>query len=127
MKPATSSSLDQTRLAALKNALASVQDQLSLPQLVGLLTIAMEPGLSVKELADRMNLPQASTSRYISVLLGRYQGPSGSPTAPLISQEVSTDDPRSRALFLNEHGCELLQDILRQLFIGPVAAEGGGL
>ena len=95
--------------------LTPLQDQLNLSHLVCLLTIAAEPGLSVKDLADRTGVPKASVSRYVSVLLGRYQGLEGKPPTPFILQEISKEDPRCRALFLNDHGREIVGVILGTL------------
>ncbi len=116
-------SRDWSRLVALRAALMPLQEQLSLAHLVSLLTIATEPGLSVKGLADRMGAPQATASRYVSVLLGRYQGPGEKPPMPFITQEVSIDDPRRRALFLNDHGKELVLAILGARQANSSAAE----
>ncbi len=116
---------DLSRLVALRAALLPLQEQISLAQLVSLLTIAAEPGLSVQGLADRMGAPQASASRYVSVLLARYQGPGEKPPKPFIKQEVSTDDPRRRALFLNDHGRELVLAILGAQQADSSAAETG--
>ncbi len=118
-------SLDLSRLIALRAALTPLQEQISLAHLVSLLTIAAEPGLSVQGLADRMGAPQASASRYVSVLLARYQGPGEKPPKPFIKQEVSTDDPRRRALFLNDHGQELVLAILGAVQADSSAAETG--
>ena len=115
MKPSNLGDADQERLAALCEALLPLHDQLSLAHLVSLLNIAVEPGLSVTGLAERIGAPQASSSRYVSVLLGRYQGPGDKPPVPLITQEVSVDDPRRRALFLSDHGKELVLTILSAL------------
>lgn len=98
---------DILSLETLRSAITEVGDDLSLSQLVAFLTIAIEPGLSVNELADRIGLPQQSASRHASVLLGRYQSISGEPRIPLILQGISGVDSRKRALFLTEHG-ELL-------------------
>ncbi|RFC64782.1 hypothetical protein DY251_18640 [Mesorhizobium denitrificans] len=97
------------RMAA---ALQPVQDQLSLAHLVSLLTVATHPGLSVNELAERVGAPQATASRYVSVLLGRYQGQGTPPPKPLIAQEISPDDPRKRALFLSQDGQELVSQVV---------------
>lgn len=99
-------------LCNVRDALMAVQSELSLPQLVALLTIALEPGLSVNDLADRIGLPQQTASRYVAVLLGRYETPGQSPLHPLISQAVSEDDPRKRALFLTAAGQALVRRLL---------------
>lgn len=102
-------------LQTMQSALATVQGDVSLPQLVALLTVAVEPGLSVNDLADRTGSPQQTASRYVSILLGRYETAAGSgPSQPLISQGVSNDDPRKRALFLTEAGAQLVSHLLPQ-------------
>lgn len=100
-----------------------VQAELSLPQLVALLTIAVEPGLSVNDLADRIGLPQQTASRYVAILLGRYETPGQSPPHPLISQGVSEDDPRKRALFLTGLGENLVRRLLPHGAIVPAKEE----
>ena len=115
---------DQRRLIALRDALRPLQDQLGLSRLVCLLTIAAEPGLSVTELAARIGAPQASTSRYVSLLLGRYQEEKGEIPAPLISQEVSKERPRQRALFLTDHGFEFVAAMLDAVNDTPVSTLG---
>lgn len=104
---------DQSRLAGLYAALKKAQDDLSLPQFVALLAVASTPGLSVNELAERTSVPQQSTSRYVSVLMGRYSDQAaGTDNRPFITQEVKQDDPRSRALYLADRGRELIREIL---------------
>jgi len=94
------------KLERLRFALAPVQTRLSLPMVVALLTLAIEPGLSVNELADRTKTTQQSTSRYVSILMGRYDTDLFTSTSmqPLVAQEINAEDPRKRALFLTEAG-----------------------
>ena len=105
---------DKAPVAALRSSLQRVQDDLSLPELVALLTIASEPGLSVNELSERISAPQQSTSRFVAILLQRYVTPVQSgDLRPFIVQQVKQDDPRSRALYLAERGQDVVNDILR--------------
>lgn len=99
----------------LSEALRPLRDQLYLAHMTSLLAIAAEPGLSVNELADRVGIPQPSASRFVSILLGRYQSPDTAPPIPLIVQAVSSDDPRRRALFLSQHGEEIVRGILASM------------
>lgn len=110
-------------LRDMRDALAGVQAELSLPQLVSLLTIAAEPGLSVNDLADRTGLPQQTASRYVAILLGRYETPGQSPLHPLISQAVSEDDPRKRALFLTAAGEDLVSRLSPRSTSAPAAED----
>jgi DNA-binding MarR family transcriptional regulator len=104
------------RLEAL---LAAVPGDLALPQLRALVAIAAEPGISVNELAQRIDVPQQSASRYVSVLLGRYQDPMAGPqTRILVEQRISEEDPRRRALFLTLEGTTLLTNIVYAAFGG---------
>ncbi len=101
----------RTRLLGLRDAIASLHG-LSLDHLVSLLTIAAEPGLSVNELAEKTNTPQASASRYVAVLAGRYQNDATEPPVALITQEIRADDPRRRALFLTPDGHRAIMAII---------------
>lgn len=93
----------------LRNALMAVQGHISLPQLVVLLTIRIEPGLSVNDLADKLNIPQQSASRYVALLAGRYQTETEQPLfEPLVLQRISDSDPRSRALYITPAGDSML-------------------
>ena len=100
-------------VAQMRDALLAVQGQLSLQQLVALLTIGADPGLSVNELADRMRIPQQSASRHVAVLTGRYQNDStGAPLDVLVLQQISPSDPRSRALHLTSAGETLIAGVV---------------
>jgi DNA-binding MarR family transcriptional regulator len=95
-----------------------MREGLSVEVLGALLTIALEPGISVNELAERLNAPQQTASRYASILLGRYQEPSLTkqpPKDPLVTQQVHTNDPRKRAMFLTDHGEEFITHLLSLL------------
>lgn len=97
----------------LRNALMEVQGQLSLPQLVVLLTVRIEPGLSVNDLAETLGIPQQSASRYVSMLAGRYQTEPHQPLfEPLLLQKISDTDPRSRALHVTAAGEALLKTLV---------------
>lgn len=100
------------RLRALRDALIPLQERVGLPQLVCLVAIAAEPGLSVSELAKRTNTPQGSASRYVSFLLDRYETGEGRSLGQVISQEISQHDPRRRALYLNPKGQEIVESLL---------------
>jgi DNA-binding MarR family transcriptional regulator len=100
-------------LRGIRDALMRIQGDLSLPQFVALMTIGLEPGLSVNELAEKLNIPQQSASRYIAVLTGRYQSELASGIVePLIVQQINELDPRKRALHLTPSGTELLASLL---------------
>jgi|ERR1039458_4291549 DNA-binding MarR family transcriptional regulator len=113
-------------LVALANALRPLQADLSLSQLLALIAIAAEPGLSVNELADRLNIPQQTASRHVAGLLGRYQlaavdtADARSKMDPLIKQEINSEDPRRRALFLSDDGQQLLENFVS--ILDPISA-----
>src|SRR3712207_1175686 len=100
--------LDTDRLDALLKALRSIEIDLSLPLLLTLVAVARDPGISINELSERIGVPQQTASRYVAILQGRYQTPAGGENAfttnPLLSLEISTSDPRRRALFLTSYG-----------------------
>lgn len=106
-------------LRRLLHGLMPLMQELSLPQLLTLFQIAVEPGLSVNEIAARLGLPQQTASRHIAALLGRYQGTSAgsdlsarSALDPLVVQQISESDPRRRALFLSDQGKQVLKLLL---------------
>lgn len=102
------------RLDVVFNALRPWQGTLSLSQALALIAIARHPGLSVNELAERLDQPQQTVSRHVSVLLGRYQTSETVVPRVLIRQEVSASDPRSRALFLAPEGQSLLKTLVAE-------------
>ncbi|MDY0885378.1 MarR family winged helix-turn-helix transcriptional regulator [Dongia soli] len=103
------------KLAQLRAGLETVQSELSLQQLIALIAIASRPGLSVNELAEELNLPQQTASRYVSILLGRYQNVSNTVPVPLITQQINDEDPRKRALLLTEQGQQRLNRLLEAM------------
>jgi DNA-binding MarR family transcriptional regulator len=111
---------DVHRLDAVLRALRSVGGDLSLPLLMTLVAIAREPGLSINDLVDRIQVPQQTASRYVAILQGRYKIPGGAENTfgngPLVSLQVSIDDPRRRALFLTSHGKRRLVRVLANLY-----------
>jgi DNA-binding MarR family transcriptional regulator len=121
------SDLDDTERPVLDRLIRSLQPfqaELSLPQMLALLRIATEPGLSVNELADRLNCPQQTASRYVAALMGRYQTPSDdsgnarSKLDPLVTQAINQSDPRSRALFISSQGRVALKKLVSTLVAG---------
>jgi DNA-binding MarR family transcriptional regulator len=120
MPPSFISPAEAKRLGSFRNALGpAIAEGLSIEILTALLTIALEPGLSVNELADRLRAPQQTASRYAAVLLGRYQEPTATagqpPKIPLVVQEIHADDPRKRAMFLTDRGKEFVEGLLSHL------------
>ena len=104
----------------LLQALTPVEETLGLPLLLVLAAIAREPGLSVNDLADRLNAPQQTASRHVSTLQGRYAAPGRDFGAtPLITIEVSRSDPRKRALHLTRAGAARLKRVLAALNLQP--------
>jgi DNA-binding MarR family transcriptional regulator len=83
-----------------------------LPQALALIVIAKNPGLSVNELAEKLDQPQQTVSRHVSVLLGRYQTSETIVPRAFIRQEINVNDPRSRALFLSPDGQSFLKALV---------------
>ena len=106
----------QGRVRAIAAALKPLQADISLPQLLALLVVALHPGLSVNELGERMGTSQQSASRYVSILMGRYTQPPGVnldfSKRPLLTQSISAEDPRKRALYLTKFGEAMLSKLL---------------
>jgi DNA-binding MarR family transcriptional regulator len=114
-------SRDLEQIRALISAIRPMADRISLPQLVALLIIGSEPGLSVNELAEKLDVPQQTASRYASYLMGRYESPAYGPLPEaLLTQEINPSDPRSRSLQLTEAGMALVHSILTTLKPGAV-------
>jgi DNA-binding MarR family transcriptional regulator len=107
------------RLSAVFDALAPVESDLGLPLLLTLLAIAKRPGLSINDLAELISVPQQTASRYVAILQGRYQSPGQIENAfvrnPLVSFEVSAEDPRRRALYLSARGEARVSEFLEKL------------
>ena len=114
------SALEVARLGALLTALHSIDVDLSLPLLLTLVAVARQPGMSINGLAKRIQVPQQTASRYVAILQGRYHLSSASANSfadkPLLSLQVSTNDPRRRALFVTSHGDDVLKGIINQLY-----------
>ena len=112
-------SKDRKGVERVFGALKSLNPELSLPLLLTLITIARRSGLSVNDLADELDIPQQTASRYVSVLQGRYQvlgrAENTFAKAPLLTLGISTDDSRSRALFLTEAGETEVKEFLKKL------------
>lgn len=90
----------------LTRLLKLIESDLGAQLTLTLAVIGCEPGLSINELSDRLGSPQQTASRYVAVLQGRYESPHTSSFArtPLLTLEVSQEDPRRRALFLTPEG-----------------------
>jgi DNA-binding MarR family transcriptional regulator len=107
------------RLSAVFDALGPIETNLGLPLLLALLAIAKSPGLSINDLAELINVPQQTASRYVAILQGRYQSPGQIENVfarhPLVSFEVSAEDPRRRALYLTARGQARVAEFLDKL------------
>jgi len=118
----TSDANEKRRLQALQKALRIIEDDLSLPLLLTLVTVTLNPGISVSELAEHIEIPQQTASRYMSTLLGRYQMPGNDANsfaqAPYLSLEINNEDPRRRALFVTAKGKAKVSKIINQLYNG---------
>jgi DNA-binding MarR family transcriptional regulator len=105
-------------IAELFRILKSIETDLNLSLALALVAVAREPGLSVNELAERLDVPQQTASRYAAILQGRYDLPESESNKltrnPFLSLEVNAHDPRRRALYLTSYGKRWLGRILRQ-------------
>jgi len=108
------SASETSRLEAIYKAFSKYQAEISLPQALALIAIARTPGLSVNELAERLDQPQQTVSRHVAVLLGRYQTSEAVVPRAFIRQEINVKDPRSRALFLSPEGHSLLKAVVAE-------------
>jgi len=112
----TTSRRNLRRLDSLYRLLCSLGPDLNLALALTIVSVARSPGLSVNELAEHMDVPQQTASRYAAILQARYELPGGDTNSfarnPLLSLEVCANDPRRRALFLTPHGRTRLEQIL---------------
>jgi DNA-binding MarR family transcriptional regulator len=108
--------VDQANYDALFKLLRALQPDLSVELALTLVAVAREPGLSINELAERIQVPQQTASRYAAILQGRYELPTGELNSfartPLLLLEVNAQNSRKRALFLTSGGRERLTSIL---------------
>lgn len=102
------------KLSSFARALSKWQSAVTLPQVLALVVIARQPGLSVNELAEILKLPQQTASRHVATLLGRYQTPETEAAggAVFVRQEINPADPRRRALFLSDDGIKCLKALI---------------
>jgi DNA-binding MarR family transcriptional regulator len=111
--------LDSNQLKALLAGLQSLDADISMPLLVTLIAVGESPGLSIGELAEKIDAPQQSASRYIAILMGRYQSPGETQplraNRPLLKVEISPDDPRRRSILLTDHGTATLKNFLTKI------------
>lgn len=112
--------LDRSRLTTIFKALQAANVVLTLPQLLVLLAVGKHPGMSVNELADEIDVPQQTASRYVALLQGRYAMPGDTRMTfakkPALSLEVSQTDPRRRALYLTGYGRDLLMRLSEGIY-----------
>lgn len=100
-------------IKALERLLEAVPGGLGLGPLLALVSVGTTPGISVNELAERIDVPQQTASRYVAQLMGRYQEiVDNILPAPFLEQRVSTNDPRKRALYLTDQGRKTISDML---------------
>jgi len=108
------SAIDREIAGALQSVLMKAQ-ALGLGPLVCLLVVAAEEGLSISELADQLKWPQQSVSRYISILLGRYESVlTSTEFEPLIEQRINAQDPRKRSLYLSAAGTSFVMGLMER-------------
>lgn len=111
--------LKKLRLNALNTGLNKAGSDMSIPLLRTLIAVALNDHLSVTELADAINVPQQTASRYVSILQGRYQTSdnfSSFAREPLLAHRVSSDDLRRYELILTPRGNARLNSILNEIY-----------
>jgi DNA-binding MarR family transcriptional regulator len=111
--------VNKGRLEALEAGLKAAGPDLSIPLLRTLIAVYLNPNLSVNELADLIDIPQQTASRYVAILQGRYRNLESSSAlarSPLLSQRASTADLRRYELALTSRGVAKLSSILDEVF-----------
>ncbi len=104
-------------MSVLLDTFIPIDQSIGLPLLLTLAAVGREPGLSVNELAERLNTPQQTISRYVATLQARYAMPGRDVgSVPLIDVEISVNDPRRRALTLTAAGKARLEEVLFSIY-----------
>jgi len=103
-------SLGDSQLSQLRDKLLAIQPTFGLPQLTALITIGIQPGISVNDLAMILDIPQQTASRIVSSLAGRYQQYNADPHECYVLQKINESDPRRRALYLTDAGRSIIEN-----------------
>lgn len=109
----------KSRLAALDAGLEAAGPDMSIALLRVLVSVAIDPHLSVTELADKIGIPQQTASRYVAILQGRYQTADSSSAfarEPLLANRPSATDLRRYELVLTTRGDARLDTILNEVY-----------
>jgi DNA-binding MarR family transcriptional regulator len=111
--------VSKTRYASLDAGLKLAETDLSIPLLRTLIAVSMNTHLSVTDLAELINVPQQTASRYVALLQGRYQSSESSSSfarGPLLTTNPSSSDLRRYELVLTPRGSARLEAILNQIY-----------
>ena len=94
--------------------LTEADPQMTIQSLRTFLLVAMNEGASLKELADRIGLPQASTGRYLQDLSdsGRLMAGKRKASMGLVRSEVDPNEMRRKMFTLTPKGRKFLADLL---------------
>lgn len=106
--------------AAFDAGLKVADPDLSIPLLRTLIAVFLKEDMSINDLADAIDVPQQSASRYVAILQGRYQTSDGHGNsftrAPLLTHKPSPGDLRRYELALTSRGLARLHKILAQIY-----------
>ena len=111
--------VSKNRFAAFDAALKLAEPDLSIPLLRTLITVYLNPNLSVTELAEAIGVPQQTASRYVAILQGRYQtmdATSALSRDPLLATRPSSSDLRRYELVLTPRGVTKIETIVNKMF-----------
>jgi len=93
--------------------LRSVHQDMTLNQVLVLLTVAANEGITQKQVVDLMGLTDGSVARIVAIL-SKY-GNRGTGPFNLIDMRIDDADRRQRALFLTPEGRRLVNSIVRSI------------
>ena len=100
-------------LSAIQLIRDEVDPDMTLSQLMALLTIAKDEGLSVSEVQRRSSLTQTTGSRIVRSLAGINE--TGKAGYNLVEMRTDPHDSRRRVIHLNGDGREVIKNIVNQL------------
>lgn len=101
--------VERMRLVQLVHTLGLLKDicpTMSIQHAVALLRVAIQPGLSVTQLAESSGAPLASTSRHVKALR------EAAPKVPALVVSGFGKDERTKAVFLTDDGRQLVGKLL---------------
>jgi DNA-binding MarR family transcriptional regulator len=116
----------KSQLEALDAGLREAGPDLNIPSMRILIAVAIQPHLSIIELARKLGIRQQTVSRYVAYLQGRYQTAAsrrGFAREPLLGNRPDWTDGRRYELVLTPTGAVRLDAILKAVYVKGIEGE----